>query len=120
MEDRPWANYNHGKGITTSQIARMIKAFGIPTNRTLRKAKETYKGYRAEWFKDAFERYLYINSPEEQSQQSQDSKNAALDGISYQSQSDNVTDTRKGANNGKDAGVTDVTDNEANGAWEEL
>jgi Protein of unknown function (DUF3631)/Domain of unknown function (DUF3854) len=119
-EDRPWADHNNGKGITTNQVARLIKAFGIPTNRTIRHEKKTFKGYLAEWFTDAFDRYLDRDPPEGQSQQSQDSKNAALGGISHQSQTDNVTDTRKDINNRKDIGVTDVTDNEANGAWEEL
>ena len=57
MEDRPWPDHK-GAGITKSQVARMLRPFGI-LPKTLRISKtETAKGYRREWFDDAFTRYL--------------------------------------------------------------
>jgi len=108
-EDRPWADYNSGKGISTNQVARLIKAFGIPTNRTVRKGKETFKGYLAEWFNDDFERYLHRDPPDDQSQQSQDNKNPNLGVIFDQSQSESVTDEEANLNSEKQSDVTDVT-----------
>lgn len=56
-EDRPWPEWNGGSPITASQLARLLKPFGIrPT--TIRIGTETAKGYRFADFDDAFARYL--------------------------------------------------------------
>ena len=57
MEERAWPEWNRGKAITSRQIARHLKPFGV-TPRTLRMGYKTQKGYELEQFKDAFERYL--------------------------------------------------------------
>jgi putative DNA primase/helicase len=57
-EDRPWAEYRDGRPITKNQLAELVKKYGIPRNRTQRRGKRTDKGYRAEWFADAWARYL--------------------------------------------------------------
>jgi putative DNA primase/helicase len=57
-EGRPWADYNHGKGITKNQVARMLKGFDIPSPRNMRLDDKILKGYQVEWFSSAFERYL--------------------------------------------------------------
>jgi putative DNA primase/helicase len=56
-EDRPWAARGRD-GITANQVARLLKPFGIPMNRTVRRGAEHHKGFRREWFDDAFQRYL--------------------------------------------------------------
>lgn len=57
MEDRPWPEWRHGKPITTTGIARLLKSFKIkPT-----KWKDdgiTVRGYRKIDFNDSFNRYL--------------------------------------------------------------
>lgn len=57
MEDRPWPEWRHGKPITTTGIARLLKSFRIkPT-----KWKDdgiTVRGYRKIDFNDSFNRYL--------------------------------------------------------------
>jgi hypothetical protein len=39
-------------------LAELLKAYGITTNLTVRRGARTAKGYRAEWFADAWTRYL--------------------------------------------------------------
>lgn len=57
-EDRPWPEWKAGKPITARQLAAQLKPFGITTNQTVRRGSENGKGYRREWFDDAFARYL--------------------------------------------------------------
>jgi len=57
MEESPWPQYNHGKGFTTSNLARMLKPFGVRPF-TIKKDGHCSKGYRATDFKEAFARYL--------------------------------------------------------------
>jgi hypothetical protein len=57
LEGRPWADANHGKGLTPNRLARLVAPFGVtPTN--LRVGDKVQKGYRTEAFADAFARYL--------------------------------------------------------------
>ena len=54
------AEFARGKPITPTQLARLLKPFDI-SPKTLRFGAEegdTAKGYRRDWFEDAFERYL--------------------------------------------------------------
>ncbi len=57
MEESPWPQCNHGRGITTSNLARMLRPFGIRP-RTLKQDGRCAKGYYAHDFREAFERYL--------------------------------------------------------------
>lgn len=57
-EDRPWAEYRRGRPITASQLAALLRPFGITTNQTQRRGAMTNKGYRAKDFGDAWGRYL--------------------------------------------------------------
>jgi hypothetical protein len=58
-EDRPWSEWaKAGKPITGRQVAALLKPFGIKTNQTVRRDAEHDKGYRVEWFEDAFTRNL--------------------------------------------------------------
>lgn len=61
MEDRPWAEWRHGKPITAPQMARLLRAFDVRP-RTIRIGNQTAKGYLHEQFADAFSRYLPANS----------------------------------------------------------
>jgi hypothetical protein len=57
-EDRPYSEYRRGRPITASQLAALVRPFGIPTNQTVRRGSATNKGYRAKDFADAWARYL--------------------------------------------------------------
>ena len=57
MEDRPWPEFKHGKPISATQIARLLKPFAIrPTVRRI--GGGVHRGYSLESFFDAFSRYL--------------------------------------------------------------
>lgn len=57
MEESPWSQFNHGKGMTTSNLARALRPFGIRP-RTLKQEGHCVKGYYSRDFTEAFERYL--------------------------------------------------------------
>jgi putative DNA primase/helicase len=58
MEDRPWPELKNGKPITPTQLATMLRPYGLgPTNIRLDGCRVA-KGYRREDFEDAWSRYL--------------------------------------------------------------
>jgi hypothetical protein len=58
-EDRSYGEFHRGRRITPAQIADLLKPFGIPCNKTVRRGNlPTAKGYRAADFADAWARYL--------------------------------------------------------------
>jgi hypothetical protein len=56
-ENRPWPEWKNGKPITNRQLAALLKPYGIRP-RTVRRGAITDKGYKLDWFEDAFARYL--------------------------------------------------------------
>jgi hypothetical protein len=120
FEDRPWATYNRGKNISYQQIAKILQAFDIPTNRTIRMGDDTAKGFESAWFQDVFARYLTADSDHNRSQRSQCTEINNLDGIFDQSHTNGVTETKIDLSAGKSGAVTDVTDEKPNGNWEEI
>jgi putative DNA primase/helicase len=59
MEDRPWPEWRRGKPITTVQVSRLLKPFGI--NSTTIRAdghSKPLKGYKWAAFEEVFARYL--------------------------------------------------------------
>lgn len=59
MDDRPWPEWKRGKPITTVQVSRLLKPFGI--NSTTIRAEgysKPLKGYKRAAFEEAFARYL--------------------------------------------------------------
>ena len=57
QEEEPWSTYNQGTGINARQLADRLRSFGV-NSRTLRIGENRGKGYHAEDFADAFDRYL--------------------------------------------------------------
>ena len=57
LEERPWGDYRRGKPITSAQLARILKDFGIQSQ-SLRTDAGVCRGYYREAFDDAFARYL--------------------------------------------------------------
>lgn len=62
IDDRPWAGMNKGAGISTHQIARMLRQFGIGS-RSVWSHGESAKGYDLDDCRDAFDRYLSAENP---------------------------------------------------------
>jgi hypothetical protein len=57
IDERPWPEFRNGNAITARQVAALLKPYGIKP-KTVRRDTTTEKGYRREWFDDAFARYL--------------------------------------------------------------
>ena len=57
MEDRPWPEWRKEKPLTSTQLAALLKPFGVSPG-TVRRGDETGKGYRRADLEDAFTRYL--------------------------------------------------------------
>ena len=57
MEERPWPDWRHGKGMSQRSLAALLAPFQVYPG-TVRIESETAKGYRLDAFQDAFARYL--------------------------------------------------------------
>ena len=56
-DEAPWSTWNRGKPMSSRQLAKRLKEFGIVTNQTIRIGNLRGKGYEHEQFNDAFARY---------------------------------------------------------------
>tara|TARA_Y100000588_G_C13988732_1_gene810490 strand:- start:189 stop:827 length:639 start_codon:yes stop_codon:yes gene_type:complete len=57
LEDGGYSSWNHGKGVTQKRLAKELRHYDISPD-SIRGDSGIKKGYRKDWFKDAFERYL--------------------------------------------------------------
>jgi len=62
MEDRPWPEWKSGRPITTRQLARLLKPFGV-TPGLLWIDNKGVRGYQIDNFEDVFRRYLSLQDP---------------------------------------------------------
>jgi putative DNA primase/helicase len=62
LEERPWAQWRHGKALSPHQLAKLLRAYKI-ASRTIREGGITIKGYHLDLFTDAFSRYLSPLNP---------------------------------------------------------
>ena len=58
MEDRNWPEYRNGKPITPTQIAKLLKPFGIASRKISTGGGRQVQGYRFDQFGATFRRYL--------------------------------------------------------------
>jgi len=86
LEDRPWSDYNHGRGVTASWVSRQLKTFGIQS-RPIRKSEKVAKGYSKSNFKKVFTLYL----PEKKVTGLQCSNHAGFQGFEKVTKGENVT-----------------------------
>jgi len=56
-EDSSWGGWNNGKGINARNIAKLLKDLEIKS-KTLLTKEQQLKGYKKEWFEDAFSRHV--------------------------------------------------------------
>jgi hypothetical protein len=61
VDGRSWADWNHGNGMTTNNLARQLRKYNIYPQ-TIRVGNETPKGYRREHFEDVWSRYCPLSS----------------------------------------------------------
>ena len=59
-EDRPWAEWKHGKPLSASDLARLLKDFRVKPQK-IRIGEEVLQGYLRDTFEDVFRRYLPSN-----------------------------------------------------------
>lgn len=57
LDESPWAEWKAGKPLSGSQLARLLKPFGVQPG-SFRDGATTFRGYELTAFRDAFERYL--------------------------------------------------------------
>jgi len=61
LEERPWADFRRGKPISSAQLAKLLREFGIQSQ-SIRTDAGVHRGYYREAFDDAFARYLATTS----------------------------------------------------------
>jgi hypothetical protein len=59
VETSPWSEWSHGKPLTPSRLARLLRGYSIVPH-SIRIGEKTPKGYERGDFRDAFLRYLRI------------------------------------------------------------
>lgn len=92
MEGHPWAEWKHGKPMTTNSLARLLKPFKIkPT--TIRDGVIVKKGYERTQFDDAFSRYL-SNTPIQSVTPLQATDDAASSDFRNETEKNRVTDSK--------------------------
>jgi putative DNA primase/helicase len=58
LPERPWRECNQGRAITQRGLAKLIKVFGVKTDKNVRRGTGQAKGYALDEFLEAFARYL--------------------------------------------------------------
>lgn len=61
IETSPWGEWNRGKPITPTKLAKLVKPFGVEPH-SVRTGDTVFKGYERADFEDSFGRYLRSNS----------------------------------------------------------
>lgn len=67
MEDRPWPEWYKGKPMSETQLAKLLRPFGV-RSKTIRIGSTTPRGYELSWFQDTFSRYLTPSEPQQPQQ----------------------------------------------------
>ena len=60
--ERPWIDWNRGKGLTQNGLARLLRPFDVKS-KTMRIGEDRRKGYELSGFSDAFKRYIPLIPP---------------------------------------------------------
>lgn len=60
-DDSPWREFNKGRPITSTELARLLRAFEIESSNLRISDDVILKGYKREHFDDAFSRYVPSN-----------------------------------------------------------
>ena len=57
LEERPWPEINNGREITVTGIAKILSPHEI-VPKQIRNNGQQIRGYKCDWFKDTWDRYL--------------------------------------------------------------
>jgi hypothetical protein len=57
-DEAPWSHWNGGNGVRPIDLANRLRTFGIHRSADIKIDGTTRKGYRRDWFDDAFARYV--------------------------------------------------------------
>lgn len=106
VEGSPWGEWTHGKPLTASRLARLLKRYEIAPG-TIRVSEATHKGYLLSQFEDAFKRYS-LYPPFQKVTPSQPNIDAGASDFSKGNTKDDVTFQKPDKSNEKND-VTDVT-----------
>ena len=111
MEDRPWAEWKSGKALTTNQLARLLKPFGVSPTGTIRVGVKTPKGYYRHQFEGVWERYLPTEGPSESPQRHNGGETATSGDFQGATSDPDVAGGKgeKSAQNGQCGGVAGQT-----------
>jgi hypothetical protein len=104
LEESPWSDWR-GKPLTARGLAQLLKPYGI-RSKTVRDGEDTFKGYIADQFEDAWSRYLPTSGVTSVTSASDSQKPAE----SEPSQTNRVTDAQSVVNPHPNGEVTHVTD----------
>ncbi len=63
LEDSPWAEWSHGRGLTQAKLADLLRQFEVRPRSIRLAGGETPKGYLLEQFVEPWERYLPAPTP---------------------------------------------------------
>ena len=112
MEDRPWAEWKSGKALTTNQLARLLKPFGVSPTGTIRVGAKTPKGYYRHQFESVWERYLVAEGPTEPPQRHNGGETGSSSDFQDATPDPDVADGlgEKSTQNGRCGGVAGQTE----------
>lgn len=117
-EDRPWAEWRHGRPMTAQSLAKLLKPFGIKP-RVMKLGKETARAYLRHEIEAAAERYVPTEAASKCNPVT-DEENQQVIEYSACNPEPEVTDNRPvnvlKSNNGY--GVTDRAPGDCDTAWE--
>lgn len=88
LEDRPWCEWRNGKPMSTVQLARLLKPFGITPSTKRFNGGRSAKGYSRQSMEDAFSRYLESDP----SRRNKSQKPASSEGFQGVTRRNDVTD----------------------------
>jgi putative DNA primase/helicase len=61
LEDRPWADFRHGKGMNANVLSKMLRPFGIRPE-PIRTEEKVFKGYSLKQLKNVFKCYIPVSN----------------------------------------------------------
>jgi hypothetical protein len=111
-EELPFGGDRQGAGMDGRGLARLLKPFRVRPD-TVRIGTQTPKGYRREWFEDAWESYCPPNAPPGDFSSATSATSAPesqISAVSDPQQKPNVADSKRVSNPHGNADVADVAD----------
>jgi Protein of unknown function (DUF3631) len=109
LADRSWANWNHGKGINPSDLARRLKDYGI-RSKDIGIGQDHAKGYYASQFNEAFHRYLVQNGSDESDEWSNHNEYSSLSRPSHRRNSEACPSRDENDNPNDNNGLSGLSD----------